>query len=245
MIVMTSIIELESISSPLFDEYFNGENQVASKSFVVTTADASDKRQQQPDSTSFTSTLVTTVTADGNFDIVIHFSIHIDDGTPSSVIIKQHCRSEWVREVLGLSSNVGLEALSESLNIPKGSQDKDNLKVLTKLPRSLSMKVLALLVGSLVIVVMKNEGALLHFHDMGKDHGMRKRKKRCKFLQNSKAEDEANVEDTTYPRKEDGLDSLSFMAWVKAALMTLSDDMLIRLSGKGWVIDVRWAWTLS
>jgi hypothetical protein len=27
---------------------------------------------------------------------------------------------------------------------------------------------------------MKNEGALLHFHDMGKDHGMRKRKKRCK-----------------------------------------------------------------
>ena len=42
------------------------------------------------------------------------------------------------------------------------------------------VKVLALLVGSLVIVVMKNEGALLHFHDMGKDHGMRKRKKRCK-----------------------------------------------------------------
>ncbi|GJX79987.1 hypothetical protein Tco_0328136 [Tanacetum coccineum] len=36
------------------------------KSFVVTTADASDKRQQQPDSTSSTSTLATTVTADGN-----------------------------------------------------------------------------------------------------------------------------------------------------------------------------------
>lgn len=30
------------------------------------------------------------------------------------------------------------------------------------------------------IDAMKNEGALLHFHDMGKDHGMRKRKKRCK-----------------------------------------------------------------
>lgn len=88
--------------------------------------------------------------------------------------------SEWVREVLGLSPNVGLEALAESLNIPGGSQDKDSLKVLTELPRSQSMKVLALLVGSLVIVVMKNEGALLHFHDMGKDHGMRKRKKRCK-----------------------------------------------------------------
>ena len=88
--------------------------------------------------------------------------------------------SEWVREVLGLSPNVGLEALAESLNIPEGSQDKDSLKVLTELPRSQSMKVLALLVGSLVIVVMKNEGVLLHFHDMGKDHGMRKRKKRCK-----------------------------------------------------------------
>ncbi|GKB02401.1 hypothetical protein Tco_0830490 [Tanacetum coccineum] len=76
-----------------------------------------------------------------------------------------------------MSPNVGLEALAESLNIPEGSQDKDSLKVLTELPRSQSMKVLALLVGSLVIVVMKNEGALLHFHDMGKDHGMRKRKK--------------------------------------------------------------------
>ncbi|KAI3671279.1 hypothetical protein L2E82_53467 [Cichorium intybus] len=36
--------------------------------------------------------------------------------------------SEWVREVLGLSPNVGLEALAESLNIPEGSQDKDSLK---------------------------------------------------------------------------------------------------------------------
>ncbi|KAI3664890.1 hypothetical protein L6452_43501 [Arctium lappa] len=80
-------------------------------------------------------------------------------------------------EVLGLSPNIGLEALAESLNIPEGSQDKDSLKVLTELPRSQSLKVLALLVGSLVIVVMKNEGALLHFHNMGKYHGMTKRKK--------------------------------------------------------------------
>ncbi|GKE17471.1 hypothetical protein Tco_1425048, partial [Tanacetum coccineum] len=36
-------------------------------------------------------------------------------------------------------------ALAESLNIPEGSQDKDSLKVLTELPRSQSMKVLALL----------------------------------------------------------------------------------------------------
>ncbi|GJR37323.1 hypothetical protein Tco_1213007 [Tanacetum coccineum] len=47
----------------------NGENQVVSKSSAVTTADASDKRQQQPDSTLSTSTLATTVTADGNFDL--------------------------------------------------------------------------------------------------------------------------------------------------------------------------------
>ncbi|GKA40509.1 hypothetical protein Tco_0733102 [Tanacetum coccineum] len=63
--------ELESLFGPLFDEYFNGENQVVSKSSVVTTADTSDKCQQQPDSTSSTSTLTTTVTADGNFDMQI------------------------------------------------------------------------------------------------------------------------------------------------------------------------------
>ncbi|GJV58293.1 hypothetical protein Tco_1459298 [Tanacetum coccineum] len=60
--------ELESLFGSSFDEYFNGENQVVSKSSAVTTADASDKRQQQPDSTSSTSTLATTVSADGNFD---------------------------------------------------------------------------------------------------------------------------------------------------------------------------------
>ncbi|GJU46814.1 hypothetical protein Tco_1204080 [Tanacetum coccineum] len=45
---------------------------VVSKSFGVTTADASNKRQQQPNSTSSTSTLATTVTADGNFDLYKH-----------------------------------------------------------------------------------------------------------------------------------------------------------------------------
>ncbi|GJV22746.1 hypothetical protein Tco_1375441 [Tanacetum coccineum] len=69
VIVMTSMIELESLFGHLFDEYFNGENQVISKSSAITTADASDKRQQQPDSTSSTSTLATTVTTDGNFDL--------------------------------------------------------------------------------------------------------------------------------------------------------------------------------
>ncbi|GJV93180.1 hypothetical protein Tco_1540993 [Tanacetum coccineum] len=69
MTVMTSMIELESLFGPLFDEYFNGENQVVLKSSAITTADASDKRQQQPDSNSSTSTLATTVTVDGNFDL--------------------------------------------------------------------------------------------------------------------------------------------------------------------------------
>ncbi|GKC09485.1 hypothetical protein Tco_1001095, partial [Tanacetum coccineum] len=53
----------------LFDEYFNGENQVVSKTSAVTTTDASNKRQQQPDSTSSTSTQATTISANGNFDL--------------------------------------------------------------------------------------------------------------------------------------------------------------------------------
>ncbi|GJU34406.1 hypothetical protein Tco_1182760 [Tanacetum coccineum] len=61
--------ELESLFNPLFDEDFSGENQVVSKSFAVTTVDASDKRQQQPYSTSSTSTPATTVIVDGNFDL--------------------------------------------------------------------------------------------------------------------------------------------------------------------------------
>ncbi|GKE35682.1 hypothetical protein Tco_1455004 [Tanacetum coccineum] len=69
MIVMTSMIELESLFNPLFDEYFYGENQVVSKSSAVTSTDASDKRQQQPNSNSSTSILAKTVTADGNFDL--------------------------------------------------------------------------------------------------------------------------------------------------------------------------------
>ncbi|GKB07739.1 hypothetical protein Tco_0836023 [Tanacetum coccineum] len=46
MISMTSMIELEILFGPSFDEYFNGENQLVSKSFAVTTANTSDKRQQ-------------------------------------------------------------------------------------------------------------------------------------------------------------------------------------------------------
>ncbi|GJR01751.1 hypothetical protein Tco_0524735 [Tanacetum coccineum] len=69
MIVMTSMIELESLFGICSTNYSNGENQVVSKSSAVTTADASNKRQQQQDSTSSTSTLTITITADGNFDL--------------------------------------------------------------------------------------------------------------------------------------------------------------------------------
>ncbi|GJX25295.1 putative RNA-directed DNA polymerase [Tanacetum coccineum] len=49
MIVMTSMVELESIFGHLFDELSNGENQVVSKSSDVTTADAFDKHQNRRD----------------------------------------------------------------------------------------------------------------------------------------------------------------------------------------------------
>ncbi|GJZ60301.1 hypothetical protein Tco_0616117 [Tanacetum coccineum] len=80
MIVMTSMVELESIFGHLFDELSNGENQVVSKSSAVTTADASDKCQQQQDSTSSTSTLATAITADGNFRLVSDgaFLVHVE-----------------------------------------------------------------------------------------------------------------------------------------------------------------------
>ncbi|GJR80499.1 hypothetical protein Tco_0151284 [Tanacetum coccineum] len=65
---VTTSNELDLLFGPLFDEYFNGENQVVLKSSAVNTTDASNKRQQ-PDSTSSTSTLAKTVIANGNFDL--------------------------------------------------------------------------------------------------------------------------------------------------------------------------------
>ncbi|GKE70067.1 hypothetical protein Tco_1528139 [Tanacetum coccineum] len=61
MTVTTSMTELES----------PWENHVVLKSFAVTVADASNKRQQQLDSTSSTSILASTVSADGNSDLYI------------------------------------------------------------------------------------------------------------------------------------------------------------------------------
>ncbi|GJY59870.1 reverse transcriptase domain-containing protein [Tanacetum coccineum] len=82
MIVMTSMVELESLFGHLFDELSNGENQVVSKSFDVTTADAFDKRQQQQDSTSSTSSLATTISADGNFDLFPDVAASMSMTTP-------------------------------------------------------------------------------------------------------------------------------------------------------------------
>ncbi|GJS44925.1 retrovirus-related pol polyprotein from transposon TNT 1-94 [Tanacetum coccineum] len=54
---VTTSNELDLLFSPMFDELLNGTTPVVSKSSAVHAADASDKRQQQPDSTSSTSTL--------------------------------------------------------------------------------------------------------------------------------------------------------------------------------------------
>ncbi|GJV31058.1 retrovirus-related pol polyprotein from transposon TNT 1-94 [Tanacetum coccineum] len=85
--VMMSMIQLKSLFGPLFDEYFNGENQVVLKSSAVTTTDAHETSTartpeqngvverrnrtlvEAADSTSSTSTLATTATANGNFDV--------------------------------------------------------------------------------------------------------------------------------------------------------------------------------
>ncbi|GJX36240.1 hypothetical protein Tco_0247797 [Tanacetum coccineum] len=58
MTITMSMIELEKSIWSFVRQIFQWRN-----------VDASDKRQQQPDSTSSTSTLATTVTADGNFDL--------------------------------------------------------------------------------------------------------------------------------------------------------------------------------
>ncbi|GJZ85046.1 hypothetical protein Tco_0650385 [Tanacetum coccineum] len=64
------------ISNDVYTKWFKPRTTMSTKvhqavktSPAVTTADASDKRQQQPDSTSSTSTQATSVTADGNFDL--------------------------------------------------------------------------------------------------------------------------------------------------------------------------------
>ncbi|GJS04850.1 retrovirus-related pol polyprotein from transposon TNT 1-94 [Tanacetum coccineum] len=66
---VTTSNELDLLFSLMFDELFNGSTLAVSKSSAILTADASDKRQRQQDSTSSTPTLATTVTTDGNFNL--------------------------------------------------------------------------------------------------------------------------------------------------------------------------------
>ncbi|GJU46021.1 hypothetical protein Tco_1203287 [Tanacetum coccineum] len=64
------MIELKSLFGPLFDEYFNGATQVVSKSSAIMWLFCIVINIIKPDSTSSTLTLATTVTVDGNFDLI-------------------------------------------------------------------------------------------------------------------------------------------------------------------------------
>ncbi|GJY29930.1 hypothetical protein Tco_0405697 [Tanacetum coccineum] len=103
---VTTSNEMDFLFSPMFDEYLNGENKVVLKSSAVTTADASDKRQQQPDSTSSTSTLAITVIADGNFDVYIDkvTSKGIDQGLGSTSGIRAFALRNFDLEVMEFES---------------------------------------------------------------------------------------------------------------------------------------------
>ncbi|GJV71471.1 hypothetical protein Tco_1491466 [Tanacetum coccineum] len=60
--VTSSINELDILFGLMFDEYFNEDSQVASKSSAVTTANASDKRQQLNTTLSTSTTVDVTLT---------------------------------------------------------------------------------------------------------------------------------------------------------------------------------------
>ncbi|GJU98949.1 hypothetical protein Tco_1328220 [Tanacetum coccineum] len=133
----TDMIELESLFGPLFDEYLNGVNQVVSKSFAVTAADAPDKRQQQPDSTSSTSTLATTVTADENFDVSYTLSWKPCQG--DSLNLPDHMYSIYTikRETRGLDD--GVTALFQRSRIHKPHAHTQAFKVNRTTLKSLTL----------------------------------------------------------------------------------------------------------
>ncbi|GJX23902.1 hypothetical protein Tco_0228347 [Tanacetum coccineum] len=118
MISMTSMIELESQFGPSFDEYFNGENQVVSKSSDVTTADASDKRQQQPNSTSSTSTLATTVSADRNFDLWVPIGKILTSSTSKADSESTHGLNVDIPNIQECKQTLDLSA-GTSINVQK------------------------------------------------------------------------------------------------------------------------------
>ncbi|GJR56695.1 hypothetical protein Tco_1407216 [Tanacetum coccineum] len=113
MIVITSMIELESLFGHLFDELSNGENQVVSKPSAVTTVDASDKRQQQQDSTSSTLTLATTITADGIFDFPTQFLEELQNNQSETLLVITVMKKEILLESTQ-TADYSCEILNES-----------------------------------------------------------------------------------------------------------------------------------
>nr|GEW40983.1 retrovirus-related Pol polyprotein from transposon TNT 1-94 [Tanacetum cinerariifolium] len=119
--VTTSFNELDMLFSLMFDEYFNGATSVVSKSYVVPTADASDKRHQS-NTTPYTSTTVdayttqldiqttpetTTqappVTATKNIDQAKH--VMVDEEGSTSSVHRQDIRCVCCKQVISYLSN--------------------------------------------------------------------------------------------------------------------------------------------
>nr|GEU83454.1 ribonuclease H-like domain-containing protein [Tanacetum cinerariifolium] len=111
--------ELESLFGPLFDEYFNKENQFVSKSSDVTTADTSDKHQQQQDSTSSTSTLATTT------DDLDAFDSDCDEAPSARAL--DHCVQEmYYSEQPAFVHNLDTEITNDSNIISYDQYLKEN-----------------------------------------------------------------------------------------------------------------------
>ncbi|GJT90285.1 hypothetical protein Tco_1079130 [Tanacetum coccineum] len=92
-------------------------------SSAVTTADASNKRQQ-PDSTSSTSTLATTVTADGNFDL---FSTTVIAAFMSSDLVGFHNKLKLHTQAFKSSFNI----MIVDSNLPHHSKSlKVNIRII-------------------------------------------------------------------------------------------------------------------
>nr|GEW29898.1 putative ribonuclease H-like domain-containing protein [Tanacetum cinerariifolium] len=114
------------------------ENQVVSKSSAVTTADASDKRQQQLDSTSSTSTLAKIITSDGNFDLVAN-----QEETPSlDNILSLTNRFE---DILGVSTSsdemIGVEADVSNMETAISASPTPTLRIHKDHPKMYQMDV--------------------------------------------------------------------------------------------------------
>nr|GEW75192.1 hypothetical protein [Tanacetum cinerariifolium] len=120
MISMTTMIELESLFGPSFDEYFNGENQVISKPSAVTTADASDKLRRIELS---------------EYDVCSEKKIrHLDYGIQYAVLGRRFDMSYPTGGygVSGLKIYLGLDLTSEPMTSPSAFSFPDPLSSSTQ-----------------------------------------------------------------------------------------------------------------